>query len=90
LTRSGAEGQIRFRAVPNLPLPLLLAELPAGTQARELQAGSYLVTGDVTPEFLATLTAWCASQQVLAEDFAIQRRSLEDVFLELTGRESPG
>jgi ABC-2 type transport system ATP-binding protein len=89
LTRSGAEGQIRFRAVPKLPLHLLLAELPAGTQARELQPGSYLVTGDVTPDFLATLTAWCASQQVLAEDLAVQKRSLEDVFLELTGRELP-
>jgi ABC-2 type transport system ATP-binding protein len=87
LTRSGAEGQIRFRAVANLPLHLLLGELPAGTQARELQPGSYLVTGDVTPDFLATLTAWCASQQVLAEDLAVQKRSLEDVFLELTGRE---
>jgi ABC-2 type transport system ATP-binding protein len=87
LTRSGAEGQIRFRAVANLPLHLLLAELPSGTQARELAPGSYLVTGDVTPEFLATLTAWCASQQVLAEDLAVQRRSLEDVFLELTGRD---
>jgi ABC-2 type transport system ATP-binding protein len=87
LTRSGAEGQIRFRAVANLPLHLLLAELPHGTQARELAPGSYLVTGDVTPDFLATLTAWCASQQVLAEDLAVQRRSLEDVFLELTGRD---
>jgi ABC-2 type transport system ATP-binding protein len=87
LTRSGAEGQIRFRAVAGLPLQLLLAELPAGTEARELQPGSYLVTGDVNPDFLATLTAWCASQQVLAEDLAVQRRTLEDVFLELTGRD---
>jgi len=87
LTRSGAEGQIRFRAVPGLPLRLLLAELPPGTEARELSAGNYLVRGDVTPDFLATLTAWCASQQVLAEDLAVQRRTLEDVFLELTGRE---
>jgi ABC-2 type transport system ATP-binding protein len=87
LTRSGAEGQIRFRAVAGLPLHLLLAELPPGTEARELQPGHYLVTGDVTPDFLATLTAWCASQQVLAEDLAVQKRTLEDVFLDLTGRE---
>jgi ABC-2 type transport system ATP-binding protein len=87
LTRTGAEGQIRFRAVPNLPLHLLLAELPPGTEARELRSGNYLVTGDVTPDFLATLTAWCASQQVLAEDLAVQRRTLEDVFLDITGRE---
>jgi ABC-2 type transport system ATP-binding protein len=87
LTRAGAEGQIRFRAVPNLPLGLLLVELPPGSAAREEQPGRYLVTGDVTPQFLATLTAWCAAQEVLAEDLAVERRTLEDVFLDLTGRE---
>ncbi|HEU5267464.1 MAG TPA: ABC transporter ATP-binding protein [Jatrophihabitans sp.] len=87
LTRAGAEGQIRFRAVPNLQLDLLLTALPAGSQAREEEPGRYLITGDVTPQLLATLTAWCAAQHVLAEHLAVERRSLEDVFLELTGRE---
>jgi ABC-2 type transport system ATP-binding protein len=87
LTRAGAEGQIRFRAVPDLALNLLLTALPPGSQAREEEPGRYLITGDVTPQFLATLTAWCAGQEVLAEDLAIERRTLEDVFLELTGRE---
>jgi ABC-2 type transport system ATP-binding protein len=41
----------------------------------------------VTPQLLATLTAWCAAQHVLAEDLAVERRTLEDVFLDLTGRE---
>ena len=87
LTHAGAEGQIRFRAVPGLPLPLLLDTLPAGSTARETQPGHYLIGGDVNPQLLATLTAWCASQQVMAEDLAVQRRTLEDVFLDLTGRE---
>ncbi len=87
LTRAGAEGQIRFRAMPGLPLQSLLEELPAGSRAVETEPGRYLVSGDVTPQFLATLTAWCAAQEVLAEDLAVQRRTLEDVFLELTGRE---
>jgi ABC-2 type transport system ATP-binding protein len=87
LTRTGAEGQIRFRAMAGLPLPSLLEQLPPGSSAVETDPGRYLVTGDVTPQFLATLTAWCATQEVLAEDLAVQRRSLEDVFLELTGRE---
>jgi ABC-2 type transport system ATP-binding protein len=86
LTRAGAEGQIRFRAVPSLRLDLLVGALPAGSSAREPEPGHYLVTGEVTPQLLATLTAWCASQQVLAEDLAVERRTLEDVFLELTGR----
>ena len=33
------------------------------------------------------MTAWCAQQGVLAEELHVGRRSLEDVFLELTGRE---
>jgi ABC-2 type transport system ATP-binding protein len=45
------------------------------------------VEGEVRPELLATVTAWCASHGVLAEDLRIERRTLEDVFLELTGRE---
>jgi ABC-2 type transport system ATP-binding protein len=43
------------------------------------------VTGEVTPQLLATLTAWCASQDVLVEQLSVERRSLEDVFLDLTG-----
>ena len=46
-----------------------------------------LVSGDVDPQLLATLTAWCAAQGVMAEELAVERRTLEDVFLELTGRD---
>ncbi|MDP9092003.1 MAG: ABC transporter ATP-binding protein [Actinomycetota bacterium] len=87
LTRSGAEGQIRFRATPGLPLPSLLAALPPATSAVEEQPGNYLVGGDVNPQLLAMLTAWCAGQGVLAENLSVERRTLEDVFLELTGRD---
>jgi len=87
LTRAGAQGQIRCRATPGLPLDLLLTDLPEGTRAEEIEAGHYLISGDVTPQLLATLTAWCARRGVLAENLAVERRSLEDVFLEVTGRE---
>jgi ABC-2 type transport system ATP-binding protein len=87
LTRAGAEGQIRFQAQPGLPLDLLLAALPPGTDAKEAEPGRYLVTGEVNPQLLALLTAWCAERGVLAETLAVERRSLEDVFLDLTGRE---
>ncbi len=87
LTRTGAEGQIRFRAQPGLRLASLVTALPDGASAVETEPGRYLVTGDVNPQLLATLTAWCAGQGVLAEDLAVERRTLEDVFLEITGRE---
>ena len=64
-----------------------MAALPDGTTAIEPDAGQYLVSGEVTPQLLATLTAWCATQGVLAENLAVERRSLEDVFLDVTGRE---
>ncbi len=84
---TGAERQLRFRARPGLGLDELVTALPAGSAAKESPAGHYLVEGEVKPELLATVTAWCASHGVLAEDLRIERRTLEDVFLELTGRE---
>ncbi|MGI8759761.1 MAG: ABC transporter ATP-binding protein [Jatrophihabitantaceae bacterium] len=87
LTRAGAEGQIRFHAQSGLRLASLLAALPEGTSVVEEEPGRYLVAGDVNPQLLATLTAWCAGQGVLAEHLSVERRTLEDVFFELTGRE---
>jgi ABC-2 type transport system ATP-binding protein len=86
LTRHGAEGQIRVRVSMGLRVTELRDALPPGTRVTEQGDGRYLVTGEVTPQLLATLTAWFASQNVLAEELAVERRSLEDVFLDLTGR----
>jgi ABC-2 type transport system ATP-binding protein len=87
LTRNGAEGQIRFRAQRGLRLTSLLDALPLGTKVSEESPGRYLVAGDVNPQLLATLTAWCAGQGILPRELAVEQRSLEDVFLELTGRD---
>jgi ABC-2 type transport system ATP-binding protein len=87
---TGAERQLRFRARPGLGLDELLAALPTGSAAKESPAGHYLIEGEVRPELLATVTTWCASHGVLTEDLRIERRTLEDVFLELTGRELRG
>jgi len=45
------------------------------------------VEGHIDPQVLATVTAWCARLDVLANDMRVEQRSLEDVFLDLTGRE---
>ncbi|SEH00642.1 ABC-2 type transport system ATP-binding protein [Nonomuraea solani] len=84
---TGAERQLRFRARPGLTLEELLNALPAGSAAKESPAGHYIIEGQVGPELLATVTAWCAAEGVTADDLRIERRTLEDVFLELTGRE---
>jgi ABC-2 type transport system ATP-binding protein len=87
LTAQGAGGTMRFHATPGLDIASLAAELPAGTQVRETSPGHYLVTGVVDPRLLASVTAWCAERQVMPEDLAIDRRTLEDVFIDLTGHE---
>ncbi|MCB0933734.1 MAG: ABC transporter ATP-binding protein [Mycobacterium sp.] len=87
LMRRGAEGQLRFTAPPQLDLSLLVAALPEGFSASERAPGEYLVDGTIDPNILARVTAWCASQDVLATDMRVEQRSLEDVFLDVTGRE---
>ncbi|KAA0023569.1 ABC transporter ATP-binding protein [Antrihabitans cavernicola] len=90
LTTRGAEGQLHFSAPPNLDLSLLQTALPEGFSPRETTPGSYLVEGDIDPQVLATVTAWCARIGVLATDLRVDQRRLEDVFLDLTGRELRG
>ncbi|MBP2452659.1 ABC transporter ATP-binding protein [Mycolicibacterium lutetiense] len=87
LTHSGAENQLRFRAPRKLDLSLLAAALPEQYKATETAPGEYLVEGHIDPQVLATVTAWCARLNVLATDMRVEQRSLEDVFLDLTGRE---
>ncbi|GAB2673907.1 ABC transporter ATP-binding protein [Gordonia jinhuaensis] len=87
LTHRGAENELRFRAPRHLDLTLLTAVLPEDYVCAETAPGSYVVRGDVTPQVLATVTAWCAKINVLATDLRVETRSLEDVFLDLTGRE---
>jgi ABC-2 type transport system ATP-binding protein len=76
LTSRGDE--LRFRATPGLDL----AGLDGG---REESPGQYAVPGPVDPELIATVTAWCARNGVLVD--GLRTRSLEDVFLELTGKD---
>ena len=87
VTSVGAEGQLHFTAPPKLDLGLLTSALPEGFSPQETTPGSYLLRGEITPQVLATLTAWCARIDVLPTDIRIDQRRLEDVFLELTGRE---
>ncbi len=87
LMSTGAEGQLRFTAPRRLDLSLLVAALPEGYRATETAPGEYLVEGDVDPQVLATVTAWCARLNILATDLRVEQRSLEDVFLDVTGKE---
>ncbi len=86
---TGTLGQLRFRAEPGLDTASLLAALPPDSVAKESPAGAYLIelAGGVDPQVVAAVTAWCADQGALTKSLRIESRTLEDVFLELTGRE---
>jgi ABC-2 type transport system ATP-binding protein len=86
---TGTAGQVRFRAEPGLDTDGLVAALPAGSAAKESPAGHYVIEvhDQVDPRLVAAVTAWCAEHGVLATELRIESRTLEDVFLELTGRE---
>ncbi len=81
---------LSFSARPGLDLTGLRTALPGRVTVVESAGGRYVVEGDeqeaLGPQVLATVTAWCATNGVMPEGLTLGRRTLEDVFLELTGR----
>jgi ABC-2 type transport system ATP-binding protein len=85
---SGAD-VLQFTGPPGLDLTSLRAALPEVVVVGEPTPGRYVVEGRevaLGPGAVATVTAWCAAHGVLPEGLALGRRTLEDVFLDLTGR----
>ncbi|MBM9622271.1 ABC transporter ATP-binding protein [Streptomyces zhihengii] len=90
LCRGGAENTLRFTGRPGLDLGSLLKALPDGSAAAEPTPGTYRISGSVDPQLLATVTSWCAQHGVMPDRISVERHTLEDVFLELTGKELRG
>ncbi|MBA3741600.1 ABC transporter ATP-binding protein [Sporichthya sp.] len=86
LTRVGVSNSLTFRAPGGLPVAALTGALPEGTVATEPSPGVYVVSGPMDPTTLAAVTSWCADLGVMPDGLLVERRSLEDVFLDLTGR----
>ncbi|WP_420122550.1 ABC transporter ATP-binding protein [Nakamurella sp.] len=87
LTGGAEHRQLRFAAAPGLDLELLRLALPDGFAVRETSNGRYLVEGEIVPATVATVTSFCAQVGVLPGELQVNQRSLDDVYLELTGRE---
>ena len=87
LTSAGSHNTISFQAPAGLDTAPLLSTLPPDCRVTESPSGSYRVDGLVNPQVLAAVTAWCAKLDVMPERLTVARSTLEDVFLELTGRE---
>jgi ABC-2 type transport system ATP-binding protein len=86
LTATPGRAAIRFVAKAGLDVAPLALALPEDCTIEESPAGVYRVSGHVSPHTLATVTAWCASLDVMPDELGIEKRTLEDVFLDLTGR----
>ena len=92
---AGGRREVCFSTGSPIDTDALRDALPVGSRVVSAHGAGgrreYVIGTDdpetLGPEFLATVTAWCASSGVLAEDLRVRRRTLEDVFLELTGRE---
>jgi len=87
LCHDGAENSLRFAGPAGLDVASLLNALPLGSKAFEVSPGAYRIEGSIDPQLLATVTSWCAQHGVMPERLTVEQRSLEDVFMELTGRE---
>lgn len=90
LTRGGTEATIRL--VVSRPFPpgapdSLRVALGDQIEVTLLDEVSLLVTGPADASTLARVSGWCEQQGVLPESLTLGQRTLEDVFLELTGRE---
>jgi ABC-2 type transport system ATP-binding protein len=85
LTAAGQTDQVILAPGVRVDTDDLLPALPAGSAIVEQQPGRYLIHAPVSPVLLGAVSAWCADQGIPQHAISIQRRSLEDVFLALTG-----
>ena len=90
LTRGAGASTIRLVVTepfpPDAPASLQQA-LGAQTEVRAVNEHSLLISGPADASTLATVSAWCETHGVLPESMSLGQRTLEDVFLQLTGRE---
>ncbi|HKA70067.1 MAG TPA: ABC transporter ATP-binding protein [Actinomycetes bacterium] len=87
LAGRGVQKALSFSVPAGLDLDSLRAAIGRPTSVEQPAPGRYQVNGELTPQLLATVTAWCAAHGVLPEALTLHRRSLEDVYLEVTGAE---
>jgi ABC-2 type transport system ATP-binding protein len=90
LTRDGRSATIRL--VVNRPFPdgapeSLRSELGPLAEVRQLDEVSMLIHGPADASTLGRVSRWCEQHGVLPQTLTLGQRTLEDVFLDLTGRQ---
>jgi ABC-2 type transport system ATP-binding protein len=90
LTRGTGHSTIRLVVTepfpPGAPASLQQALGPL-TEVHPINDQSLLISGPADASTLATVSSWCQTHGVLPESLSLGQRTLEDVFLQLTGRE---
>ncbi|HYO40367.1 MAG TPA: ABC transporter ATP-binding protein [Nocardioidaceae bacterium] len=90
LTRGGATTTIRLVVTEPFPPTApasLQAVLGVGTVVQAVNEQSLLISGPADASTLAKVSSWCDEHGVLPESLTLGQRTLEDVFLQITGRE---
>ncbi len=90
LVRGAGERTLRLTTVPPLPADAatcLAADLGSLGEVSVVDPHTLLVSGAVDAKALGVVAGWCERQAVEPDTLAMGQRTLEDVFLQLTGRE---
>ena len=85
LTAGSQDDRIILATGSRLDTGDLLAALPAGSTITEQAPGRYAIDAAVSPSVLSAVSAWCADNGIPQHAISIQRQTLEDVFLTMTG-----
>jgi ABC-2 type transport system ATP-binding protein len=85
LTLDASADETRFAASPGLDRASLAAALGVGSDRLvEERPGSYLLRADASPALVADLAVWLRDHDVRLGELRSGRRTLEEVFLQLT------
>ncbi len=85
LTLDAARDETRFSAAPGLDRAALAAALAVGPdRLLEERPGEYLLRAEATPALVADLAVWLRDHDVRLGELRAGRRTLEEVFLQLT------
>jgi ABC-2 type transport system ATP-binding protein len=83
-------GALGFEGPAGLDLTTLHAVLPSAVAVVELAPGRYEATAEdgacIDVHVLAAITTWCSRTGIDVRGLSLRNRTLEDVFLQLTGR----
>jgi ABC-2 type transport system ATP-binding protein len=89
LTAAAGVEQLHVHADAGLPVRELADRIPELVSATEPEPGHYRFTGALAPGTVAAICGWYADQKAHLSDLYTRRRTLEEVFLTLVGRDGP-